>query len=370
MNVLMISKACVFGAYQRKLEELAARGVTLTALVPPYWKDERGVILLEKKFTHGYRLIVAPMRFNGHFHIHYYPSLAQVLREIHPDIVHIDEEPWDFVTFHAVRGARAIGARPLFFTWQNLLRFYPPPFSGFTRYSFRHCAHAIAGNADAQHVLCAKGYRGEISIIPQFGADPSIFQPRPEPGRKADADAPFVIGYIGRLIPEKGVDTLLRAVSGLDGRWEARLLGAGPARDGLQRLAAQLRLDGRVVFQAQVPSTQMAAYYQQLDLLVLPSRRALNWTEQFGRVLVEAMACGVPVIGSDCGEIPNVIGDAGLIFHANDADALRAHIRRVMSDADLRAQMSHRGRARVMEKFTMAGVAQRTVEVYEQMMRH
>jgi glycosyltransferase involved in cell wall biosynthesis len=366
MKVLMLSKACVVGAYQRKLEELATRGVDLTVVVPPYWKDSRGIIPLEKKFLNGYRMIVAPMRFNGHFHIHYYPSLPQHLQEIRPDIIHVDEEPWDFVTYHAIANAQPLSARPLFFTWQNLLRRYPLPFSNFEQYSFRHCTHAIAGNAQAVSVLRTKGYRGEVSVIPQFGVDPEIFISHAASERRNDGC--FTIAYAGRLVPEKGLDTLLRASAQLQGEWQVRLLGSGPEKDKLQQLAIQLCIDDHVTFEPQIPSAHMPKYYSQVDVLVLPSRRIVNWMEQFGRVLIEAMACRVPVVGSDSGEIPNTIGNAGLTFPEDDVDTLHERLSRLMRDEQLRRQLGERGRARVLAQFTQASVAQRTAEVYRKMM--
>jgi len=361
----MLSKAVVVGAYQRKLEEIAARGVELTVVVPPTWKDPSGTRALERTYTRGYRLLVTPMRFNGHFHIHYYPDLPRITRELKPHIVHIDEEPWDFVTFHALRCALREGARPLFFTWQNLQRRYPPPFSYFQRVAFSHCAHAIAGNADAVNVLRAKGYRGAVHVIPQFGVDTDIFIPSPVPR----PPSPLTIGYAGRFTREKGIDTLLRAVVGLTGDWQLRLAGSGPELAHLQRLARALDIAERVHFETQIASTQMPDFYRTLDAFVLPSRRAHNWVEQFGRVLVEAMACGVPVIGSDCGEIPNTIGDAGVIFHEDDVSGLRAGVAQLMRDESLRCELAERGRARVLEKFTQASVASATVKLYEEVMR-
>lgn len=382
MKVLMLSKACVVGAYQRKLEAIAACGVDLTVIVPPSWKDPSSTRRLEKQYLRGYRMIVAPMRFNGHFHLHYYPSLLRHLRDVRPDVFHIDEEPWDLVTYHAVRCAQQVGAQPLFFSWQNLLRRYPPPFSYFEQYAFRHCQHAITGNTDAGNVLRAKGYGGHISVIPQFGVDPEIFTPGPHPhlspnlgeGRAAHGERalnhPFTIAYAGRLVPEKGVDLLLRAVTNLSGDWRVRLFGSGPAQRRLQQLAMQLNIGERVHFEQQVASWQMPDYYAQTDVVVLPSRRARHWVEQFGRVLIEAMACGVPVIGAETGEIPNTIGDAGLIFPENDVNALRQCLERLRCDGELRKALSERGRARVLSKFTQASVAQRTVEVYQKLMEH
>ena len=366
MKVLMVSKACVSGAYQRKLEEIAALGVELTVIVPPRWVDERGRVELERRYTAGYRLVESPLRLNGHFHLHYYPQLRRWLQSTRPDIVHVDEEPGDFVAFHAIRNAIQTGARPLFFSWQNLMRVYPPPFRWFARYAFKHCSHALAGNADAELVLRAKGYRGTIRLIPQFGVDPAIFKPvvRPESGRKQ----PFTIAYAGRMTSVKAVDVLLRAAAGITLDWRLRLIGNGPERDNLQELARALGISDRVAFEPQLGSSEMPRVYGEIDLYVLPSRSAANWIEQFGRVLIEAMACGVPVIGATTGEIPNTIGDAGLTFAENDAEGLRAQIERVMTDPALSCDLRQRGLRRVLQHFTQASIARQTVDVYHAML--
>jgi glycosyltransferase involved in cell wall biosynthesis len=365
MRVVMISKACVVGQYQKKLEELAQHSdLELTVVVPPFWRDERGVVPLERVHTRDYALLVEPMRFNGQFHLHYYPTLPNIFRRVQPDLVHIDEEPYNFATFHALYSAQRVHARVLFFTWQNILRRYPPPFAWLEAYVLRHSDGAIAGNAQAVQVLRAKKYRGAVSVIPQFGVDPQTFQPS---RRLETTPASFCIGSgVGRLVEEKGVDVLLRAVADLPGEWQVRLLGRGPAQPRLQALARELEIQTRVHFDAPRLSSEMPAYYAQLDLFVMPSRTRPNWKEQFGRALVEAMACGVPVIGSDCGEIPNVIGDAGMIFREEDVSALRAHIAALRDDPARRAEFGQRSRARVLERFTQARVAEETYQVYRQ----
>ncbi|MGB9889732.1 MAG: glycosyltransferase, partial [Anaerolineae bacterium] len=162
MRVLLVSKACIVGIYQRKLEEIARLGIQLRAVVPPYWKDERGVLLLERAHTEGYELVVETMALNGHFHLHFYPRLARQIREFRPEIVHLDEEPYNLATFHGMLLARRAGCRTLWFSWQNLRRRYPPPFSLFERYCLRHADAAIAGSQTAAQVWRAKGYRGPL----------------------------------------------------------------------------------------------------------------------------------------------------------------------------------------------------------------
>lgn len=360
----MISKACVAATYQVKLAEIArCPDVELHVVVPPYWREGRSRLWLERAHVRGYQMHVAPLALNGQFHLHFYPTLGRLMRQIAPDIVHIDEEPYNLATWQAMRLARRAGAQALFFTWQNLLRRYAWPFSALERYNYAQTAYAIAGNAEAEQVLRAKGYRGPVEVLPQFGVDPEIYRPAEGP---ATNDV-LTIGYVGRLVPEKGVDLLLRAAAGLGGEWRLRIIGDGPERAALQGLAAELGLGERVEWVARVPFAQVPAEMARLDVLALPSRTRPNWKEQFGRVLVEAMSCEVPVIGSDSGEIPHVLGETGLVFPEGDAAALGRCLELVRDEPNRRGRWGRPGRQRVLERYTQAHVAQRTCAIYGRM---
>lgn len=373
MKVLMLSKACVVGIYQRKLEEMAARGVELTVAVPPEWRDERGVQPLERVYVNGYQLVETPIVFNGNFHLHLYPRFGALLKQVKPDLVHIDEEPYNLATWLALRQSLNAGAKALFFSWQNINRRYPLPFSWLERDVLSRAHGAIAGNAASAEVWRAKGYAGPMAVIPQFGVDTEVFREqglgiapvtRP-PSAGSGQAAPLVVGYVGRLVPEKGVDVLLLAAARVP-EVHVKILGSGPERGLLEHLVQQNGLSGRVSFAPMRPSTEIPNFYAELDALVLPSRTRPNWKEQFGRVLIEAMASGVPVIGSECGEIPNVIGDSGLLFPEEDVEALVAHLITLRDSQPLRAELAAKGRARVLAHFTQASVAKRTVAFYQQ----
>jgi glycosyltransferase involved in cell wall biosynthesis len=287
----------------------------------------------------------------------------------------MDEEPYNLATWLALTAAARLKIPSLFFSWQNLLRRDPPPFRWMEQANYRHAAAAIAGNLEAAQVLRSKGFAREILVLPQFGVDPHAFSPAHGPQETPDnsTDDPtgdptagcLQIGYAGGLLPEKGLELLLDACAALQGEWRLVLAGEGTVRALLHKQAARLGIETRVVFAGRIPSGQMPAFLRTLDVLVLPSRTTPSWKEQFGRVLIEAMASGVAVVGSDSGEIPHVIGDAGLVFAEGDVDALRAHLQFLMDTPAQRIRLAKAGRARVVDRFTMRHVAVQTVALYQ-----
>jgi glycosyltransferase involved in cell wall biosynthesis len=230
------------------------------------------------------------------------------------------------------------------------------------------------------------GYRGPLSVLPQFGVDPDLFSPtddRREPKNKEQKIEnkelieenlrntqyairnTFVVGYLGRLLPQKGVLDLVEALALLPPHTRLRLIGDGVLRPQIVARAAELGVHERVELVAW--TNDVPAELRRLDALALPSRTTPTWKEQFGRVLVEAMSCGVPVVGSSSGEIPQVVGDGGLIYPEGDISALAATLRRLDGDEALRAELGRRGRTRVLERYTQAAIARRYYEVYRSM---
>jgi glycosyltransferase involved in cell wall biosynthesis len=365
MRILMVSKALVVGMYQRKLEEMAALpDVQLTVAVPPFWREKGHDWRLERTFTKGYELTVLPMRLNGHYHVHYYAQLGRLLDRVRPQILHFDEEAYNLSTWLAMRAAHHRGIPFAFFNWQNIPRRYPPPFRWMEAQVFAHAALGITGNEDAGRIIRDKGYRGPIEVIPQFGIDPELFSPLSESLHSRQAGRPFSIGFVGRLIPAKGLGVLLEAAAGIKRPWRLQVVGSGPDREAFEARARELGIADRVEFVGQKGSVEMPAVMQTLDVLAGPSLTSPRWKEQFGRMLVEAMSCEVPVIGSDSGEIPQVIGDAGLIVPEGNVHALQCALERLQDDLELREKLGKAGRARVLAMFTQRAVAERTVAAY------
>ncbi|GAC1643839.1 MAG: glycosyltransferase family 4 protein [Chloroflexota bacterium] len=365
MRALILSKALVVGTYRQKLVELARIGVEVVAVVPPEWREGGTPLTVESADSQEYRLIVTPMRFNGHFHVHYYPFLPHILAETRPDILHVDEEPYNLATFRAVRAARRLAIPSLFFSWQNLRRSYPPPFSFMERSVYRAVSGGLAGSEEAIAVLRAKGYAGPLFHIPQFGVDPDVFSP----SRAHNDD--FTVAFPNRLVPAKAPLLALRAFARLPEDSRLAIVGDGPMRLEVEQEARRLNITSRVDQRARIPSADMPGFLQSADVVLLPSLTTGRWKEQFGRVLIEAMACGVPVIASDSGEIPRVVGDAGIIVPEGDDVALADALHQLYTSPTLRREIGVRGRARALALFTHAHIAEATAQAYRHILdRH
>ncbi|MBI3815889.1 MAG: glycosyltransferase, partial [Nitrospinae bacterium] len=276
MKVLMISKALVNGAYHNKLKELTGcSDIQLTLIVPEKWSDT----VLEKRQSDNYKVIPSRIIFNGYNHFHWYPSLSGLFKDIRPDIVHIDEEHYSFITFQAMRLAKKIGAKAIFFTWQNLYKKYPPPFSWIEKYNLKRADFAIAGNREAKNILLKKGFSKEAEVIPQFGVNPQIFKKDDIKCLKKELNPEnkFTIGFVGRLVHEKGIGDLLDAV--LNAGFDSHLLiiGAGPLKSKIIGRTKGAGISHRVKIIDRVPSLEIYKYFNCMDCMVLPSLTMPNW---------------------------------------------------------------------------------------------
>ncbi|MHB8185472.1 MAG: glycosyltransferase [Dermatophilaceae bacterium] len=209
----------------------------------------------------------------------------------------------------------------------------------------------VAARSDAAARLAVEwGARGDVRLIPHHVPG------WPLPERRSRAR--FTVGYAGRLVAEKGLDTLVAAIRRLALPVELLVAGDGPLRSWLESVdlgASSLRIVSGIDHAA------MADLYAEMDVLVLPSRTTPGWAEQFGRVLVEALWCGTPVVGSDSGEIPWVIETTGggLVFPEGDDAALADRLKKLRGDPELSHMLAERGRARSVELCGVEAVADR-----------
>lgn len=237
------------------------------------------------------------------------------------DVLDIHEEPNSLATAEllVLRALRRLHTPFLLYSAQNIAKRYPPPFRWIEHWSLRRSAGAYVCNRAAGENLRVKGLHGTLRVLP-LGVDPGNFAPT---AGATGPERPLRVGYVGRLTEQKGVDVLLRAVaSHPDLRLE--VIGAGPKESALTELTAQLGASDRVVFRGFARQEELPEIYRGFDVLAVPSLPQPGLLEQFCRVAVEAMASGVPVVASDIGALPEVVGDAGVLVPPGDPSALGA----------------------------------------------
>ena len=268
-------------------------------------------------------------------------------------------------------------AKNVFFTWWNLPYKSKFPVSYLEKYNLSNTNGLVAGNQDAADILRDHGYEQAVEVMPQLGVNEDLFRPQKKPdlannlGIKEDD---FIIGFVGRFVEEKGILTLLKAVESLPKQnWKLLLLGRGELKEKIVQESKKNGIEDKVIIVESVAHDQVPQYINLMSVLVLPSETtykfktltAVGWKEQFGHVLIEAMACKVPVIGSNSGEIPNVIGEAGLIFSEGDNLALKNCLSSLMLDKKLASELSERGYQRILNYYTNKALAQKSLSFYE-----
>jgi glycosyltransferase involved in cell wall biosynthesis len=310
----------------------ATKECEITLVVPRLWKAGEVTVHAGEESS---QLRVIPMTtaFAGKSHRAFYPGLIRLVRTVRPDLLFVNAEPESFLCAQAARIKRSTGTPLMCMTWRNIDygrgEFpYTLPFLNDIAQSivFRNADICIAHNKPGVEILQRRRFRNVRFIPPSV--DTEVFTYLPRSGRrKGKEPRGRTIGYVGRLDAQKGVDLLLRACAGLIASTRLIIVGSGPHEHVLRALARELKIESRITWIPWVPHPEVARQLQRMDVLVLPSRTTSTWKEQFGRVLIEAMACGTAVVGSDSGEIPQVIGDAGFIFAEGDIGGLEKRLK-------------------------------------------
>lgn len=357
MRILIISHAYLTSIYREKFEFLGALpGVDLQVLIPEYYKKETYDGISPKHYS----LILTRLPFSSTYHFFYYPQLTKILTKLQPDLVYAEEEPFNVATYLIASLCSSLTIPFVFFTWQNIEKNYPYPFRFFYNFVLSHSKHAIAGNQEAAHILQKHTFSCPVSIIPQMGITPNYFFPK-----KRLKLYSFSLVYVGRVVEEKGIAFLIHALTLLPSSIHLTFIGQGPFKKQLSNLVSKHKLQKRVHFLGYLPQKNLVDSLSQHHVLILPSLTTKHWKEQFGRVLIEAMACGLPVIGSTSGEVPHVIGNAGLIFPEGDVSSLASSILRLYNDKTLYNSLVKKGLARVKKHYLNKHLAQQLYSLFK-----
>ena len=308
-------------------------------LVPESWKGDLIRDLQCEPFedTSTFKMIRAPIFFSGNGSLYFFkPGWKKRLNGWSPNLIFLDEEPWSLSAFQIYRGFPT-SVPKTFFTKQNLKKKLPPPFGWIQRWIFKNSTYAFSVASEVSDVLRWKGFNKTICDLPH-SYDPILFKiPTTETKEalKKKYQIPpekVVISYFGRLTEEKGIADLLEAQKMIQSNGEIKnayflWVGNGPLEEMVRKQTPLLPA---------FPHDQVGNALALSDILVLPSRTVSNWKEQFGRILVEAMACGSAVIGSDSGEIPHLIqrSGGGSVFREGNIPSLVEEIKELVTQPE------------------------------------
>jgi glycosyltransferase involved in cell wall biosynthesis len=370
---------------RKKIEKLAEH-FDLTCITSSsyvgYGLDNR---LADQPAPSSYRLVGLPAFGSPDSTTRYIlRGLGEALRRAQPDVVLVESEPWAWLRWQAWWGARKLRPKVRFgeFSWENVRR---PGLKGWLLKAVYRAAaltadFVIGGNEDAGTFFVESGLpREQLLVAPQLGVDEKVFHP-PDAAlrgrRRADLELPaeaFIIGFSGRLLEMKGIPDLIAAVERVraqPGGEAVQLALLGPGEIG-PLLGGRAGQPAWLHVRPACSHAEMAHFMQAIDLFVLPSREwnrdGLQWREQFGHVLIEAMACGVPVLGSSCGAIPSVLDNPAQIFPEGDVARLAKLVHEFWLEPDRRSAIVRRQTRRLHEKYTNAVLAARWAEFIQRM---
>lgn len=387
MKILVASHTYIVDLNCEKLKVLTQiqPDVEVTVVVPKRWQPGgvQNKQVEAKPWQDGNFRVVPISNFsqNNQPLLTFGSDLIPLLKSFRPNIIQVEQGAKSIGYAELITLNRLLGlnAKNCFFTWWNLPYTNKFPISWIESYNLKHTDGLVAGNQDAEDILRDHGYTGASKVMPQLGVDEVLFSPQPQPelaaklGIQADD---FVIGFVGRFVPEKGILTLIKALALIKDRsWKCLLLGRGPLQETILSEAAAAEIQDRLILVESVPHDEVPRYINLMSTLVLPSETsyqvktltAVGWKEQFGHVLIEAMACKVPVIGSNSGEIPFVIEDAGLIFKEGDVAALEGSLRQMIEIPELCQKLAQQGYDRVMQKYTNKALAKSLLDFYQEL---
>lgn len=363
VRAVIISHTYANPAARGKLHALAGQGVALAAAVPSTWRPRDANEPLRSTFgeDNGVRIVPVPTRGQDPAGV---PgswksaALRRLLTDFRPDIVQIEEEPTTRVAAGVSRIARELGIPAIAFTTESLARGYPLLTRLRRARTLGRARGVLGANSLATGLVQAQFPALPGGAVPQLGLSvPTAPSSEPHP--------PLAIGFVGRLVPEKGLDVLFKACVRLYGPWTLTVAGTGPQQESLEAMAERLGIASRITWLGGLPQRELAAVWPRLDCLVAPSRATPHWVETYPVQVLEAMGHGVAVVVSDTGALPETVRGAGLVFPDGHAGGLTEVLSRLLEDAGLRERLAAEGRRRVIAEFVDDAVARKTIDFWE-----
>ncbi|HEU5303594.1 MAG TPA: glycosyltransferase, partial [Gemmatimonadales bacterium] len=319
MRAVLLSHLYADPAERAKLRALADLGATVTATVPDRWVAGDGTLQATSASNDG-GVTVVPIPVRGRLTDRdrldwNAKALRMLVDQFRPDVIQVEEEPWTQPAGQTLRVAKKLGIPSVLCTAESVARTYGIG-ERLRRDRSLRLATGIIGTTKLALALATK----RRPTVPRLALPQQGVTPPPAIAREPHPN--LAIGFVGRLVPERGLDLLFRACVGLAGKWTLTVIGTGPSQEELEGLAQRLGIAARISWLGALPRKSVEEIWPKLDCVVLPSRTTERWVMTVGRAALHAMAHGVAVVGTDSGALPDLIGDAGRVVPEEDVPGL------------------------------------------------
>jgi glycosyltransferase involved in cell wall biosynthesis len=379
-KILSIGHSYVVGLNRRLVNEIARIGDgkwEVHAITPSRLNNDFRHFEYRSEPTDICKMSALPVYLDKPIHTMFYNwRIADILHGSW-DIIHCWEEPY-ILSGAQIAYLSPKTAKLVYYSPQNIEKQYPLPFSWFEDMTLNKMSGLIGVGETATQTWLKKLNRKHLNrpvVTIPHGVDVDLFKQNDKVRENIlarcnweDNTSP-IIGYLGRLTPEKGIFFMTQILDSLSSSgiaWRCLIVGKGSMEHQLKLWANSY--PDRVRVLSDVGHEAVPDYLNAMDILLAPSQTRPNWCEQLGRMLIEAMACGVPVIASDSGEIPYVVGDAGIIVGENDLDGWVKAIQNLIDSPSLSKQLIQAGRERVESKFSWSIIARQKIDFFESLL--
>jgi glycosyltransferase involved in cell wall biosynthesis len=388
LNLIIISHAYVYSAYRAKIEALSEYyDLNITLITPEFGLEGGGQkVYAEQYEDKQYRHIILSGYFTGKLNFFVFKNLKSTLQSLNPGIILLEEEYWTQIAAQVTYVTKKFfpHTKLILLSQENICHIWEKEaetlYQKFRYASFHFIEKYVLSRLDGlifqfpevwqdfENHIDNLGFKGKRGILPQLGVDynrfadnsPQLQEIRTE--LELD-DNTFIYGYIGRITPEKGIEDMIHAFENWDkDNTKLIIIGNGDTEyvNQIKQLVSTLKLDDIVIFKNAITFEDIPAYFQLFNISLLLSHTTPIWKDQFGRVLVESMAAGTPVIGSDSGAIPLVIGETGYIVAEKDILSTREALNDAYTNKEKYKLLSKSSQARANTEFSYEAIALKT----------
>lgn len=341
MRALILSHRSRDPVHRRKFRELAGLGWDVVLATPGGEAGTDGPLRLAPIPVRGNPDDQWSLRWSRR-------ALRRLLSDTRPDLVHLEDEPGTQGALAAAKEAARLRIPVTVFSSESLPRQRSWQVSRRFQATMALVRGVIGGNRLAEALLRAAAPGVPSLVQPRTGVVPAAAPDRA-------AETALRIAFVGRLVPERGADRLLRTAGQLMGQWSLTMVGTGPEQEPLEELGARLGLASRTRWTGVLDRRAITLHWAGIDCLVVPSRATPEWVDEWSDVVVDAMTHEVAVVVSPEGALPEIVGDTGVVF--KDDEDLLIQLQQLVADREAVTRLGTAARKRVLERFRDSALA-------------